>query len=110
MCSRVVVIQEGKLVTERSIGSSITGEELTTLTIRVHDTELAERAISKFEDVQLLNHRHTDGSIVLQLTEERIPELIESLCESKVKVYRVEENKSSLEEEFLKWTGGNRIA
>lgn len=110
MCSRVVVIQEGKLVTERSIGGSVVHEELTTVSFRVNDVAMAEQNIRKLKDITLLASQIEEGIITVQLMEEDIPTLIQTLCDARVRIYRVEEIKSSLEEEFLKWTGGNRIA
>ncbi|MEK4981394.1 ATP-binding cassette domain-containing protein [Bacillus sp. FSL K6-6540] len=110
MCSRVVVIQEGKFVTERSIGGTVVNEELTTVSLRVNDTAMAEQTVQHLKDIILINSSEEEGMITLQLHEEDIPTLIQSLCDARVRIYRVEEMKSSLEEEFLKWTGGNRIA
>lgn len=110
MCSRVVVIQEGKFVTERSIGGTVVNEELTTVSLRVNDTAMAEQTVQHLKDINLINTSVEEGMITLQLHEEDIPTLIQSLCDARVRIYRVEEIKSSLEEEFLKWTGGNRIA
>lgn len=110
MCSRVVVIQEGKFVTERSIGGTVVNEELTTVSLRVNDTAMAEQTAQHLKDIILINSSEEEGKITLQLHEEDIPTLIQSLCDARVRIYRVEEMKSSLEEEFLKWTGGNRIA
>ncbi|WP_049788832.1 ABC transporter ATP-binding protein [Paenibacillus sp. Y412MC10] len=110
MCSRVVVIQEGKFVTERSIGGTVVNEDLTTVSLRVNDTAMAEQTVQHLKDIILINSSEEEGMITLQLHEEDIPTLIQSLCDARVRIYRVEEMKSSLEEEFLKWTGGNRIA
>ncbi|WP_051425343.1 ABC transporter ATP-binding protein [Paenibacillus sp. FSL H8-457] len=110
MCSRVVVIQEGKFVTERSIGGTVVNEELTTVSLRVNDTTMAEQTVQHLKDINLINSSVEEGNITLKLHEEDIPTLIQSLCDARVRIYRVEEMKSSLEEEFLKWTGGNRIA
>lgn len=110
MCSRVVVIQEGKFVTERSIGGTVLNEEFTTVSFRVNDVTMAEQTIRHLQNITLRSTQLEEGIITLQLQEEDIPSLIQSLCDARVRIYRVEEIKSSLEEEFLKWTGGNRIA
>ncbi|OIB01831.1 bacitracin ABC transporter ATP-binding protein [Paenibacillus sp. LC231] len=110
MCSRVVVIQEGKFVTERSIGGTVLNEEFTTVSFRVNDVTMAEQTIRHLQNITLRSTQLEEGIITLQLQEEDIPSLIQTLCDARVRIYRVEEIKSSLEEEFLKWTGGNRIA
>lgn len=110
MCSRVVVIQEGKFVTERSIGGTVVNEEFITVSFRVNDATMAEQTIRHLQNITLRSTQLEEGIITLQLQEEDIPSLIQTLCDARVRIYRVEEIKSSLEEEFLKWTGGNRIA
>lgn len=110
MCSRVVVIQEGKLVTERAIGQAGENEELSTVTFRVNDLELAEQTASRLDGLTRIGSILDEGALTVRLKEEDIPDLISALCNARVRIYRVEEHKSSLEDEFLKWTGGNRIA
>lgn len=110
MCSRVVVIQEGKLVTERAIGQAGENEELSTVTLRVNDLELAEQTASRLDGLTRIGSIPDEGALTVRLKEEDIPDLISALCNARVRIYRVEEHKSSLEDEFLKWTGGNRIA
>ncbi len=110
MCSRVVVIQEGKLVTERAIGQAGENEELSTVTLRVNDLELAEQTSSRLDGLTRIGSIPDEGALTVRLKEEDIPDLISALCNARVRIYRVEEHKSSLEDEFLKWTGGNRIA
>ncbi|HAF96997.1 ABC transporter ATP-binding protein [Paenibacillus lactis] len=110
MCSRVVVIQEGKLVTERAIGQAGENEELSTVTLRVNDLELAEQTASRLDGLTRIGSIPDEGALTVRLKEEDIPDLISELCNARVRIYRVEEHKSSLEDEFLKWTGGNRIA
>ncbi|MEK3783995.1 ABC transporter ATP-binding protein [Paenibacillus sp. FSL R5-0810] len=110
MCSRVVVIQEGKLVTERAIGQAGENEELSTVTLRVNDLELAEQTASRLDALTRIGSIPDEGALTVRLKEEDIPDLISALCNARVRIYRVEEHKSSLEDEFLKWTGGNRIA
>ncbi|WP_310833034.1 hypothetical protein [Paenibacillus pedocola] len=46
----------------------------------------------------------------IRLIDHKVPELVAAFSAAKVGVYRITENKQSLEEDFLKWTGGNRIA
>ncbi|ANY74153.1 bacitracin ABC transporter ATP-binding protein [Paenibacillus ihbetae] len=110
MCSRVVVIQEGKLVTERAIGQAGENEELSTVTLRVNDLELAEQTALRLDGLTRIGSIPDEGALTVRLKEEDIPDLISALCNARVRIYRVEEHKSSLEDEFLKWTGGNRIA
>lgn len=110
MCSRVVVIQEGKLLTEHSIGDHTVDDQQVMITLRVNDVGLTQQTAGLHKGIQLLGAQPDAGIVTVKVTEEDIPLLINALSEAKVRVYRVEECKSSLEDEFLKWTGGNRIA
>ncbi|MUG68188.1 ATP-binding cassette domain-containing protein [Paenibacillus campinasensis] len=113
MCSRVVVIQEGKLLTERLIGDHSADnakEQQVMISLRVNDVGLAQQTAQLHQGIQVLETQPDNGTVTVQLPEEDIPSLIDSLSAARVRVYRVEECKSSLEDEFLKWTGGNRIA
>lgn len=109
MCSRVIVIQEGKLVTERSIGSE-PENDLVTVNFRVNNTQHALEAVHTLNEIRVIGVEPNRSELTLQLKDERIPQLIKILGDAGVAIYRIEESKQSLEEEFLKWTGGNRIA
>lgn len=109
MCSRVIVIQEGKFVTERSIGSE-PQNELVSVTFRVNDTQQVLGAVHALEEVNVIGVQPERNEVTLQMNDELIPQLIKILGDNGVAIYRIEETKQSLEEEFLKWTGGNRIA
>lgn len=109
MCSRVIVIQEGKLVTERPIGSE-PQNDLVSVTFRVNDTQQVLEAVHTLDEVKVIGVQPERNEVGLQVKDEMIPQLIKILGDAGVAIYRIEEMKQSLEEEFLKWTGGNRIA
>ncbi|MEC2346719.1 bacitracin ABC transporter ATP-binding protein, partial [Paenibacillus barengoltzii] len=55
MCSRVVVIQEGKFVTERALGEPVEKtEERVNVTFRVGDVEAAKTRLIRMEEIRLL--------------------------------------------------------
>lgn len=109
MCSRVIVIQEGKLVTERPIGSE-PQNDLVTVNFRVSSTQDTLEAVHTLNEVRVIGVEPNRSEVTLQLKDENIPQLIKILGDVEVSIYRIEETKQSLEEEFLKWTGGKRIA
>lgn len=113
MCSRVVVIQEGKLVTVRSLGTNADSnmkEQQVTLTIRVDDAVRAEEQVKQMDEVQFIRTDLQHNEVCVKVREQYIPNVVQALGSSGIRIYRVEENKESLEDEFLKWTGGDRIA
>lgn len=113
MCSRVVVIQEGKLVTVRSLGTTVDSdmkEQQVTLTFRVDDAVRAEEQLKQMEEVHFIRTDLQHNEVCAKVRERHIPNVVQALGSSDIGIYRIEENKESLEDEFLKWTGGDRIA
>jgi ABC-2 type transport system ATP-binding protein len=110
MCSRVVVIQEGKFVTERNLSEKMDQSQSITVAFRVDDVERAAVIAGKIEGVKFVKLIAERNELILALHNELIPDMITRLGNGQVKVYRITETKLTLEDEFLKWTGGSRIA
>lgn len=112
MCSRVVVIQEGKYVTERALGAAAMAPDstLVNIALRVDDTERAKAQLIRLEDIRLLGISAERGQITISVRDSNIPNIVNALGNAGIRLYRIEEVKSSLEDEFLKWTGGKRLA
>ncbi|WP_339247672.1 ABC transporter ATP-binding protein [Paenibacillus sp. FSL F4-0243] len=110
ICHRAIVIQNGKLVTVTAIG----GEQETVadvkLTIRVGSVESAINILEGLEYAELLSMDSARSEVTINLHDSKVPELVSTFSNKGVGIYRIAENKQSLEEDFLKWTGGNRIA
>ncbi|WP_223068858.1 ABC transporter ATP-binding protein [Paenibacillus caui] len=112
ICGRVVVIQNGKLVTVRDIGEQQNKAERSQIEVVVRATPLtvARQALDRLDMVQVTRVFEERNELLLSLKDEDIPLVVKALGEHDAALYRIEEAKSTLEEEFLKWTGGNRIA
>ncbi|WP_141504411.1 ATP-binding cassette domain-containing protein [Paenibacillus luteus] len=110
MCSRVVVIQEGKFVTERNLSENIEQSQSINVAFRVDDVERAALIAGKIEEVKVVQLIAERNELILALQNELIPDVITRLGNDQVNVYRITETKLTLEDEFLKWTGGSRIA
>ncbi|UQZ36506.1 bacitracin ABC transporter ATP-binding protein [Paenibacillus sp. PK3_47] len=110
ICHRAVVIQNGQLVTVSQLGIAADSEGEVRLTIRVGSLAAAVKVIEEIRGVQLLGTGEARSEISVSLQDHNVPELVEAFSRAKVGVYRITENKHSLEDDFLKWTGGNRIA
>lgn len=111
MCSRVVVIQEGKFVTERALGEAAEKtEERVNVTFRVSDAEAAKARLIRMEEIRLLGMSPERGEVTVAVRDSYIPRVVGALGSEGIAIYRIEEVKQSLEDEFLKWTGGNQIA
>ncbi|MCU6709568.1 ABC transporter ATP-binding protein [Paenibacillus sp. J5C_2022] len=111
MCSRVVVIQNGKLVTVRSIGSgSLPEGEASSISLQVNELDAAVVALTSVKSIKQVQNFTADNRILISVMHEEIPAVVKALTDAGVGIYRIEESKSSLEDEFMKWTGGNHIA
>lgn len=111
MCSRIVVIQEGKLVTIRSLGETETPKQkLLSISLQVGNAERAQEIIGQMEEITITQADAITNRITLQLRHDQIPGLVGKLSAAGVEIYRIEEVRATLEEEFMKLTGGNRIA
>lgn len=114
MCNRVVVIQEGKLVTVRGLGEAAAEaggpeKERVTVALKVGDGQEA-KARGLIEAIRGIEVLDASDRLVLRLAEKEVPELVSRLAAEQIRIHRIEEQRTTLEDEFLKWTGGNRIA
>lgn len=114
LCSRVVVIQEGKLVTVRSLvddGGDLSEEKnFVRVMFRVGRLEEAKHVLAARDDAEILQVDADQGELLMALRYKDIPDMVTALGAAQVPIYQITELKQSLEDEFLKWTGGNRIA
>ncbi|WNS45549.1 ABC transporter ATP-binding protein [Paenibacillus sp. MMS20-IR301] len=110
ICHRAVVIQNGKLVTVTQITEAPEDRSEVTLVIRVDNAGMAQKVAGELQGVQVTGTDEAHSELHVSLPDQKVPELVAAFSASKVGVYRITENKQSLEEDFLKWTGGNRIA
>ncbi|NIK68412.1 MULTISPECIES: ABC transporter ATP-binding protein [unclassified Paenibacillus] len=111
MCSRVIVIQEGKFVTARSIGETESPKQkVLTISMQVGNAGQAQEAISHVDGVEVTQTDSFTNRITVKLLHDQIPGLVAKLAAEGVAIYRIEEVRATLEEEFMKLTGGNRIA
>lgn len=123
MCDRVVVIQEGKLVTVRTLGAGISvsgiesllhdpasGENDIKVHLRVSDVHQTKAALVQLEFVRIAAISTERNELTVSVRDRDIPDMVNLLAKEGIGIYRIEEMKESLEDEFLKWTGGNQLA
>ncbi|MGN7360195.1 ABC transporter ATP-binding protein [Paenibacillus sp. SAF-054] len=114
LCSRVVVIQEGKLVTVRAIGENRAADRdeknFVRVMFRVDRLDEARKVLEGQEKVEVLQVSEEQGEVLIAMRYKDIPDIVTALGAAQVPIYQITELKQSLEDEFLKWTGGNRIA
>lgn len=98
----VCLIQNGKVVTTSSI-KTIKKTDEDTYYIRLDKVKDIDKVFDK--EVEIVD----DRNIKLSCKEEDIPEVISKLVKKNYKIYEVRKGELSLEEAFLKKTGGNII-
>lgn len=102
-CTKVCIIKNGKIIENSSIDelkSKANGDEKV-YSIEINDTKLLEAS----EKIRIINA----NIFTLSAKKESIPTFVEMLVNKGIKVYEIKEEKVSLEDAFLKRTGGNVI-
>lgn len=110
ICHRAIVIQNGKLVTVTTIGEEQEADIQVKLKIRVGSVESAIKLMEGMDYVEFVSMDSARSEVTVSLNDSIVPELVSAFSREGVDIFRIQENKQSLEDDFLKWTGGNRIA
>lgn len=102
-CTKIAIIQNGEMIESSTMEEAKKVEGKTLYDIEV---DLVEKSKEVLKDrIDSIDEK----TIKIHASKEEIPELIETLVMAKIKVYKVCEDQTSLEDAFLKKTGGNVI-
>ena len=101
-CTKVCIIKNGEVIETKNIKELKNEAESKYVTFKVNDTTKIPDIIN---NSTIINNRE----FKIICNEEDISNIIKKLIESNIKIYRVEDEKVTLEEAFLKKTGGNKI-
>lgn len=102
LCNKVCIIQNGEVIESSDIAQVKKGAQ-THYKIVVNHTEKIEEYLSY--PLQVKN----DTEIIIDVPREQIPEIVKVLVKQNIKIYEIHEEQMSLEDAFLKKTGGNKI-
>ena len=102
-CNKVAIIQNGEMIETSNIEDAKKVEGKTLYDIEVSSTEKIDTILSN--EIQKVD----ENNIKVYALKEEIPEIVEKLVKSDIKIYKVCEDLTSLEDAFLKKTGGNVI-
>lgn len=102
VCNKICIIKNGSIVEESKIEDLKKETSNSEYVIEVDNPEAIKEIIKK--DVQINNNK-----VTIKAEREEIPEIVNKLVKAKIKVYSITENTLSLEDAFLKKTGGNVI-
>lgn len=100
-CNKIVIIKNGEIVETNELKKVKNIEE--SYIFEVDEISKISKILE--EKTEKIN----DNSFKIHINKESIPEIIKKLIENGVKIYTVKEEEISLEDAFLKRTGGNII-
>lgn len=100
-CNKIVIIKNGEIVETNELKKVKNIEE--SYIFEVDEISKISKILE--EKIEKIN----DNSFKIHTNKESIPEIIKKLIENGVKIYIVKEEEISLEDAFLKRTGGNII-
>lgn len=102
VCNKICIIKNGKIVEQSNI-EDIKKE------VSKGEYVIETDSIERLKELLQYETREENGKAIITATRDEIPGIIKTLVENNVKIYSVTENILSLEEAFLKKTGGNII-
>lgn len=100
-CNKIVIIKNGEIVETNELKKVKNIEE--SYIFEVDEISKISKILE--EKIEKIN----DNSFKIHTNKESIPEIIKKLIENGVKIYTIKEEEISLEDAFLKRTGGNII-
>lgn len=108
MCDRVLIIQNGKFVGERSLDPNEEGEQSQAMAIRFVVDDAA-KAMEVLASTAWKASVEEDSAVKVELMHDEIPTAVQKLVQAGVLIYEVRTVAPTLEETFLSMTKGGRI-
>nr|WP_187698746.1 ABC transporter ATP-binding protein [Paenibacillus alvei] len=108
MCDRVLIIQNGKFVGERSLDPNEEGQQSAAVAIRF-EVDNAAKAAEVLASAEWKTIVEADRAIKIELLHDEIPAAVQKLVQAGVLIYEVRAVAPTLEETFLSMTKGGRI-
>ena len=103
-CNKVVIIQNGKIIESSTIEDA---KKVNGKTFYIIEVDSASTALNNMSN----NESEIIDNTTLRFQAERneVPEIVSNLVKANIKIYKLSEDQTSLEDAFLKKTGGNVI-
>ena len=102
-CNKIVIIQNGKIIESSSIEEAKKVNGKAFYTIEVDSSSNAAKALNT--DIEEID----EHNFKIQIEKEEIPKIVKTLVKENIQIYKICEDQTSLEDAFLKKTGGNII-
>ena len=100
-CNKICIIKNGKVMETNKI-EDVKNIAKSGYIFEIDNTEMIDKM---FKNVTIVNR----NMFKIAVDRDEVPSVIKKLVENDIKIYAVNENKISLEDAFLKMTGGNVI-
>ena len=100
-CNKVCIIQNGEIIEESSIKDL---KNKLNSSIYFFEVDKTDKINKLYKDVKIL-----DDGFELKINKEDVPKVINNLIKNKIDIYQIYKKDISLEEVFIKKTGGNII-
>lgn len=101
-CNKICIIKNGEIIENTDIGKIKKAVETHYHIIEVNDTSKIKKLLDSAEIINKTEFK-------INIEKEKVPEVVKTLVEAKISIYKVVEEEMSLEDAFLKKTGGNVI-
>lgn len=108
MCDRVLIIQNGKFVGERSLDPNEEGEQSQAMAIRFVVDDAA-KAMEVLASTDWKASVEEDSAVKVELMHDEVPTAVQKFVQAGVLIYEVRTVAPTLEETFLSMTKGGRI-
>lgn len=100
-CNKICIIKNGKVMETNKI-EDVKNIAKSGYIFEIDNTEMIDKM---FKNVTIINR----NMFKIAVDRDEVPSIVKKLVENDIKIYAVNENKISLEDAFLKKTGGNVI-
>ena len=101
-CTKICIIKNGEVIETEEIQKLKEEAKANYTKFKINDTVSINQII---ENAEILNT--TEFKVLTQ--EEEVPRIVKKLVENNIKIYKIVEETVTLEDAFLKKTGGNKI-
>lgn len=102
LCNKICIIKNGEIIEEADINDLKKNLNNSIYQLEVDNTEKIEKIL---KEVNILD----ENSFTIKTKKENLNEILSMLIKNKIKIYEIKQQQISLEEVFIKKTGGNTI-
>lgn len=102
LCNKVCIIQNGSVIETTDMAK-------VKETAQVHYHFVVDNTEKLYEFLSCPMEVKDKTEVIMNITRDEVPEIVKTLVKQNIKIYEIHEEQMSLEDAFLKKTGGNTI-